>query len=365
MKVLFCTNLPSPYRVDFFNELGKHCDLTVCYERRMASDRDAKWKPSAARTYQEVYLPLKPIGADRSRGSALRKYIASHPCDRLILTNYVSPACMEAILYCRLRKIPYWLEYDGGFNKQDPLPLKLLKKLLLGHAVGHLTTSEEHIAYLKSLGIPADRIYKYPFTSVFEKEILQSPPEPADKAALREKLGLFGEKIIISVGRFNYLNGEGKGFDLLFRMAEEMRDVSFYIIGDEPTARFLDWKREKDLSNVQFIPFKVRQDLFQYYRAADMLLLLTRGDVWGLVVNEAMANGLPVITTDKCVAGVEMVRNGENGYIVPTGTYQEAGECVREYFWRLDLRKSMPVECLETTKKYTIEAMCQVHLDSF
>lgn len=40
MKVLFMANIPSPYRVDFFNELGKYCDLTVTFEGRTATDRD-------------------------------------------------------------------------------------------------------------------------------------------------------------------------------------------------------------------------------------------------------------------------------------------------------------------------------------
>ena len=40
MKVLFLTNIPSPYRVDFFNELGKYCELTVLYERKKADNRE-------------------------------------------------------------------------------------------------------------------------------------------------------------------------------------------------------------------------------------------------------------------------------------------------------------------------------------
>ena len=47
MKVLFLTNLPSPYRVKFFSELGNLCELTVLYERKSASDRDDKWKVKA------------------------------------------------------------------------------------------------------------------------------------------------------------------------------------------------------------------------------------------------------------------------------------------------------------------------------
>ena len=44
IKVLFLTNIPSPYRNDFFNELGKKCDLTVLYEKKTADDRECKVK---------------------------------------------------------------------------------------------------------------------------------------------------------------------------------------------------------------------------------------------------------------------------------------------------------------------------------
>ena len=56
MKVLFFTNIPSPYRVDFFNELGKYCELTVLYERRDADDRDKNWCNN-----EENNLNFKPI----------------------------------------------------------------------------------------------------------------------------------------------------------------------------------------------------------------------------------------------------------------------------------------------------------------
>ena len=52
IKVLFVTNLPSPYRVEFFNELGKHVELTVIYERHSASDRDSKWKGTKANCFE-------------------------------------------------------------------------------------------------------------------------------------------------------------------------------------------------------------------------------------------------------------------------------------------------------------------------
>ena len=64
-----------------------------------------------------------------------------------------------------------------------------------------------------------------------------------------------------------------------------------------------DEARENDLTNVHFVGFKTKEQLEDYYRAADLFVLPTREDIWGLVVAEAMAYGLGVITTNRCNAG--------------------------------------------------------------
>ena len=56
MKILWLTNIPSPYRVDFFNELGKLCELTVLFEKKAASDRDDSWKNFEAKNFTPVFL---------------------------------------------------------------------------------------------------------------------------------------------------------------------------------------------------------------------------------------------------------------------------------------------------------------------
>lgn len=357
MKILFCTNIPSPYRIDFFNVLGEHCDLTVCYERHSASDRDAKWVGSQAKAYKEVYLQLKPFRSDASRGSALRRYITTHDFDHLILTNYVSPACMEAIVFCRLKKIPYWIEYDGGFNKTDPALRRMLKKFLLKHAVGHFTTCDEHIEYLKKLGIASSSIYKYPFTSISEQDIKKAKEKIRNgKECYRRKLQLTEKKIIVSIGQFIYR----KGFDLLIEAAKELSDTGVYIIGGEPTQEYLSLA--EGYNNIHFVGFKTKDELAEYYCAADLMVLLTREDIWGLVVNEAMAYGLPVITTDRCIAGLELVKNDENGYIVPAGTFQETINLINHCFESSRLG-AMSDWCLETAKEYTIENMALRHLE--
>lgn len=318
MKVLFCTNLPSPYRVDFFNELGKHCDLTVLYERHSSAERNKNWKGDIAIYFKELYLNLQPSGVDRAKGNALKKYVKSHPTDKLIFTNYVSPATIKAIVWCRLHGRKYYIEYDGGFNKKDSLVKGLLKKVLLKGADGHLTTADEHIKYLKSLGIDKSKIFKYPFTSISEKDIANANVLISKGRDLNKKqLGISEKKMILTVGRFSYEKGYGKGYDILMRLAEYLdSSVGIYIVGDNPTEEFLEWKESKNLEHVHFVGFKDKSDLAVYYAAADLFTILSRGDVWGLVVNEAMTYGLPIISSNLCIAGTELVTDGENGYVV-------------------------------------------------
>ena len=158
------------------------------------------------------------------------------------------------------------------------------------------------------------RVYRYPFTSLMNEDILNDIPTIIEKKKIREKLGISESKMIISVGRFIY----EKGFDVLLNAAKLIdKDIGIYIIGGNPTPYYISHKEKMKLENVHFIGFKSKEELKKYYMAADLFVLPTREDIWGLVINEAMANGLSVITTDNCIAGLELIENDENGFIVP------------------------------------------------
>ena len=366
-KVIFSTNLPSPYRVDFFNELGKGCELTVLYERKNSAERDEKWTGEKAKNFKEIYLNLEAIGTDRSKGSALKDYIKKADFDLLILTNYVSPSTIEAIRYCKKKKIPYYVEYDGGAKKKDPIHKRLLKQYLLGSASGHFTTSDEHKAYLEQLGIGPEKIYKYPFTSIKKEDLDRALTyQDINLQELKEKLGMTEEKILLSVGRFSYEAGYGKGYDVLMKLAKELPgDIGIYIVGDEPTEEFLQIKEKNKLEHVHFVGFKRKAELQDYYAAADLFILLTRGDVWGLVVNEAMMHALPVISTPFCIAAKELVKEGENGYLVGLEEIEPIKKAVLDILEDEKRLAGYSKKSLEMIQDYTIEKMAERHMEIF
>lgn len=357
-KVIFSTNLPSPYRVDFFNELGKYCDLTVLYERKRSSERDKKWVGESAKNFKEIYLNLEPVGTDRSKGSALKDYIKTASFDFLFFTNYVSQSTMEAITYCRFHHIPYYIEYDGGFNKKDQFLKRLLKKFLLGGAKGHFTTADEHKKYLMSLGINRKIIYKYPFTSIRKSDISVRGSSSTEKVRIREQINIIEDKMILSVGQFIYR----KGFDILIKAMSQLdQTIGLYIVGGKPTEEYEELLMTLNLHNVHFVEFKTKTELKEYYRAADLFVFPTREDIWGLVINEAMAQGLPVVSTNRCIAALEMVEDGKNGLITESENENSLAESMKEILFSDNYGK-LQSNSINKAKEYTIEKMAESHM---
>ena len=72
--------------------------------------------------------------------------------------------------------------------------------------------------------------------------------------------------MILTVGRFSYMKGYGKGFDVLMNaMTSCPKDCSLYIVWDEPTPEFVDLKKKLKLDNVFFVGFKTKEELKDYY----------------------------------------------------------------------------------------------------
>lgn len=364
MKILFVTNLPSPYRVDFFNELTNYCELKVIYERKSSSERDSKWVNNDQRRFSEEYASLRPLGHDKSIGFDLIRIVKREKYDFLIISGYASPSVMLLIRYCKRRKIPYFIESDGGFNKTDKFFYRKIKRALICSAEGIFTTCREMEAYYKALGYHG-KVYRVPFSSVFESEIFPAPSDKAEKESLRSRLGMTEEKIILSVGRFSYQNGYGKGYDCLLRAAEKMKSfpVGWYVLGGEPTEEFISMKERMGLSNVYFRPFKTKSELKEYYRAADIFVLMTVKDVWGLVINEAFSSGVPVITTDMCIAGREMITNGENGYLVSVGSDSELARKLKTLLSNDSLTRTISENNIQKAHGWTIETMAKAHIE--
>ena len=357
-KVLFLSNTPAPYRIDFFNELSKNVDLMVVFEKKKSDERDDSWNHFNHDSFNLKFLNGIKISTDKAISPSIVKVIKENRDRQIIVGNPTTPTGIISILYMKFKKIPYSIEIDGGFAKKERYIKKWFKTLIFCGAEKYFSTSNEGDNYLLSYGAEKEKIIRYPFTSIKESDILKKKLTLSEKINLKQELGINEEKVIISVGRFIY----SKGYDLLIKASSNFNNnVGIYIIGGQPTEEYFKLKEKYNAKNVHFVDFKQKEELKKYYICADLFVFPTRSDVWGLVINEAMAVGLPVITTNKCIAGLELIENGINGYIVETDNVQELANKINYCLDNESLLERMKENNLNKIKNYTIEKMAKCH----
>ena len=358
MRVLFLTNIPSPYRVDFFNELGKLCELTVVFERESAADRNANWKSDKPKYYEEIFLKGINISQDKAFSLSIVKFLDKNKFDVFIIGGYATPTAMLAIEILKSKRIPFILNCDGGIIKNDARLKYKIKKHFISSASSWLSTGENTTQYLLHYGAKKGNINVYPFTSLKSEDILEEILTKEQKQCIRKELDIKEEKVIVSVGQFIHR----KGFDILLNACKNVdKNIGIYIIGGEPTEEYIALKEKLKLSNAHFIGFKNKEELKRYYKAADLFVMPTREDIWGLVINEAMSYGLPVITTEKCVAGLELIKSNENGFIIPTDNEKQLWEKISFILSDNKLCNQMSLITLKKIRRYTIENMAKEH----
>ena len=360
MKVLYLTNIPSPYRVDFFNELGKYCELTVIYERKIAADRDENWKSENSINFKAVFLKGFSYKNDRAICPSILPSLNSSKFDIFIVGGYSTPTGMLAIETLSFKKVPFILNSDGGFIKNDKPLIKFIKKHYIGKANWWLSTGKETSDYLTHYGAKPQNISLYPFSSLRKDDIKNYPADKNEKSDLRKELNIIGEKVVLGVGQYIHR----KGFDLVIHYWNLMpSNITLLLIGSGPEKEtYEELILRMNLKNVRIIGFKDKKTLQKYYRASDIFIMPTREDIWGLVINEAMAQGLPIISTENSIAALELVENGENGFYIENPHYNFK----KKLLLLLNDNKKlleMGKNSIDTIKQYTIENMAKVHMD--
>ena len=358
-KVLYLTNYPAPYRVAFFSELGKYCNLTVLFDETEDEQehRNKEWFSHNFANFNAIFLKKKKFFGKNVSFEVIKWLKNSF--DSIIIGVYSTFTAQLAILYMNRHKIGFIIETDGGIVKNGKGLLEKWKKRLISSANMWLSPSKNADSYLSFYGADINRIYRYPFTSLNNKDILNSCPTKDSKSQIRKELGINSKYIVLSVGQFIYR----KGNDILIRAASKINsEAQIVIVGGKPTKEYIQLIEDLNLNNVSFIDFKNKKLLAKYYLSADVFVMPTREDIWGLVINEAMAFGLPIISSDRCMAALELITENENGYIVHVEDYLAIAEKVNQLLNDNGSRLKMGEKSLTRIKGYTIEEMTATHI---
>lgn len=362
MNVLYLANIPSPYSVDYFNELGKFCSLTVLFELNASAERDREWQNYRFENFKGIILKGKRVNTDTAFCPEVGKYLRPGVYDFVVVTVLASPTALLAVHTLRRRKIPYFYEGDGGFAGKTTGIKAGLKRYIIANAYKCFSSSAEFDRYCAAYGAKEENLLRYPFTSVKEEELLGSPLTREERKKRKQEFGIAEACAVISVGQFI----RRKGFDLLLECCKDLpEEVGVYIVGGKPTEEYLQLQSKYGLSHVHFLEFMPKARLMKFFQAMDFFVLFTREDIWGLVVNEALASGLPVISTNRCTAALELIEQGENGFLVESENVPQMREAMLRLAASEALREKMSYRAIRCMKGYTIENMAAEHMKVF
>jgi glycosyltransferase involved in cell wall biosynthesis len=186
-----------------------------------------------------------------------------------------------------------------------------------------LVIGSRNQAYYRAFGVPDEKCFWAPYGVDNDWFSMSEPARSLARARIRTQLGVSDDAIVFASSA--KLIERKRPFDLLDAVADLRRrgiDAHALFIGDGEERAAIEHRAARSGIDeaVCIAGFVNQQELPAWYAAADALVLPSDGrETWGLVVNEAMAAGLPVVVSDAAGCAVDLVRDGENGYTYACG----------------------------------------------
>jgi glycosyltransferase involved in cell wall biosynthesis len=330
-RVVITTEIIAPYRVPVFNALAAHPGIKLHVIFLAETDPTMRqWhipREEIAFAYEVLphwrhRLAGYNLLVNRSVAAALDR---ARP-DAIVCGGYNYLASWQVLRWGRRRKVPIllWSESNPQDRRRALPHVEFLKRRFLRACSGFIVPGKSAAAYLQTFGVPASAIFTAPNAVDNDFFARESSRARAQAAALRHELKL-PERYFLYAGRLIPSKGV---FDLLEAYScldpGLRREVGLVFVGDgagEPALK----SRAAQIhpGTIHFAGFAQRAPLAVYYALAETFVFPTHTDPWGLVVNEAMACGLPVIVSDAAGCVPDLVPDAWNGAIVPA---RDAGQ---------------------------------------
>ena len=326
-RVAILVGVPTPYREPLFERLARSADYDIqvlyCRDRQPAQ----QWR-LGAHLYPARYL--KNFTPERWHGRLLigainpgvwRELRAFRP-DAVIIYGYNTATTLLAILWVITHRIPMLMRTDSNVLAElgKPHLTLALKRLLLRWLTRRVSaflcvgTMNSH--YWQFYGATPEKIFLARYA--VDNEFFQTRADHyrVSRQTVRDENGWRHRYLLLYVGRLAVEKRVDVLIEALRRLSTKRSDIGLVIVGDGPERERLE-RLAQAVPYVYFAGFQDQPDLPKYYGAADIFVLPSECEPWGLVVNEAMASGLPVIATGKVGAARDLVIEGESGYLVP------------------------------------------------
>lgn len=363
-RVVVLSEIIAPYRISVFNALARHDGIDLHVVFLAESDPTLRqwlvYKDEIRFSYQVLPSRRLRFGGHKillNRG--LKNSLQRGAPDAIVCGGYNYLASWQAKSWARRNRVPFilWVESTARDRPNRNRVFEFMKARFMRGCRAFVVPGKSSFEYVRSYGAAEEDIFTAPNAvdiDLFARraaEVRQDAAMHRQALQLPARFFLFVGRLVPEKGVFDLLDAYGK-------LSAELRaEIGLVFVG-EGVARSELSRRADDIvpGRIHHAGFAQREQLGAYYALADVLVFPSRTDPWGLVVNEAMACGLPVISTEAAGCTADLVEDNWNGRIVCSGDVGQLASAMEELARNPVLRSRMGNHSRERIQGYSPEA---------
>ena len=320
-RVLLVTNVPQTYRIPLFNEIARQLNekdmhLKVVFASGGYKRRKSQIDFSEMKFDYEILKSVKFNFGDVEKTvftyGGLNKVIDSYKPHRIIVSGY-SFATMKIFWKARFNKPLKYIIWSGSLEASgrfDSATRKITRRMLINGASGFVAYGSKAKEYLVRMGAPSEKVsigINTVDTTFFSEETNRLRSEMND-----------GVKRLLYVGYLVPRKNIGRLIEIIEKLTKSRTDFELHILGDgSDRSKLEEMVMQKNLGDrIIFHGFIQKKDLPHYFARSTAFLFQTDFDIWGLVLNEAMAAGIATLSSVNAGATTDLISEGKTGFAV-------------------------------------------------
>ena len=358
-RLIIITEIIAPYRIPVFNALAQYPEIDLHVIFLAETDPSTRqWRVYA----DEIEFSYEILPSWRTR---LKKYnlllnqrvvgaLRKANPDTIVCGGYNYLASWQALRWAKRNHVRFllWCESTANDHRAGHRMVESLKKNFFDKCDGCIVPGTAAGKYACQMGVSPKDIFIAP--NAVDNDLFASRANDARRNAPRVRAQLdlpsryftFSGRLVKSKGVFELCEAYGS-------LNESLRSqFGLVFAGDGPLRPELESIAKSICpGTIRFAGFVQRDELASYYGLGDCLVFPTHSDPWGLVVNEAMACGLPVICGQSAGCAADLVK--ANGRLIDSRNVDQLAHAMEELATDADLRRQMSRESLRIIRKYS------------
>lgn len=377
MKLTVLMTHPVQYFAPWFRHIAESCtalDLTVLYATQPLPEQQGvgfgkafEWDVPLTDGYD--YRILRPAretddvhsnnfwGLDVPEAAAAVE--ESRP-DVVLINGWYSVTLLRALWTSRRLRLPVLYRGDTHLGSAPAgwrrAAWAAKTRVLLSMFSGYLTVGVRNREYLKRFGVADERIFESPHCvdNKFFAEAARPHQTDTGRVAARESFGFTAEDfVVLFVGK---LEPNKRPLDLIRAVASMGPGAPLLVVGSGPLEVECRAEAQRLGVRVTWAGFMNQSELGRAYAVADCLALPSGSETWGLVVNEALATGLPCVVTDQVGCAPDLIRIDQTGEVVPLGDTEKLTASLRKIRLSRAQGHDWATACMKQIEAYSFEA---------